>query len=232
MIKGSLIGGFCLFFGLLSIAAQAQTEPLQQQLYRHIEQQLQPQLDNSVQLRINLKPGSRNLKLQRCGNPVQFDAKRPLSSGAFTIKASCDYPRRWSRYLHGQIELSRQVLVSVRPLAKGSRLSADDLRLAWRDQSKLLGGYFDQLHEVIGYELKRSLNADQPINSTLLRPPVLIKRGDSVSIQAGRGGVSVQMTGTAIEDGRKGQQIRIRNNRSGREIRARVIDSGLVSVGP
>ncbi|RDE22383.1 flagella basal body P-ring formation protein FlgA [Motiliproteus coralliicola] len=232
MFKGSLFGGFCLFLGLLSVAVQAQTEALQQQLYRHIEQQLQPQLDDTVQLRIDLKPGSRNLKLQRCGNPIRFSSKRPLGSGAFTIKAECDYPRRWSRYLHGQIALTRPVLVSTRPLAKGSQLSTDDLRLAWRDQGQLHGGYFDQLQAVIGFELKRSINADRPITPSLLRPPVLIKRGDSVNIQAGRGGVSVQMTGTAIEDGRKGQQIRVRNNRSGREIRARVIDSGLVSVGP
>lgn len=231
MFKGSLFGAFCLYLGLFSLTAQAQQESLRQQLFQFIEQQLQHQLDDSVRLRINVKHGNRNLKLHECANPLRFNSKRPLGSGAFSIETTCDYPRRWSRYLHGDIELLRPVLVTVRPLAKGHQLLVEDLRLTWRDQGKLHNGFFDQLTEVVGFELKRSLTSDQPITPNALRPPLLIERGDTVNIQAGRGGVSVQVTGTALEDGRMGQQIRVRNNRSGREVRARVIGSALVSAG-
>ena len=42
----------------------------------------------------------------------------------------------------------------------------------------------------------------------------------------------VRMTGTALENGTRGEQISIKNNRSGKVIRGYVVDKGVVSVTP
>jgi flagella basal body P-ring formation protein FlgA len=61
-----------------------------------------------------------------------------------------------------------------------------------------------------------------------LDAPLVIKRGDTVSMEANIGGITVKTSGTAISDGRIGQQIRVKNNQSARVINAKVIGSGQV----
>ena len=54
--------------------------------------------------------------------------------------------------------------------------------------------------------------------------------GDKVVIGGSNGSVSVKMPGEAMEDGAVGAQIRVRNTRSNREIKARVSAAGQVRV--
>jgi flagella basal body P-ring formation protein FlgA len=57
-----------------------------------------------------------------------------------------------------------------------------------------------------------------------------VSRGDPVIIEASRGGAVIRTEGTAREDGRIGDIIDVINNRSERQIRARVEGGGLVRV--
>ena len=58
----------------------------------------------------------------------------------------------------------------------------------------------------------------------------LVKRRDVVRIVARSRFLRVSATGEALQDGRRGQFIRVRNLRSGRVIVARVVDAGMVEV--
>jgi flagella basal body P-ring formation protein FlgA len=49
-------------------------------------------------------------------------------------------------------------------------------------------------------------------------------------IMASTQGIMIKMRGTAMQDGELGQQISVKNNQSKRIVKARVSDSGLVSV--
>jgi flagella basal body P-ring formation protein FlgA len=78
--------------------------------------------------------------------------------------------------------------------------------------------------------LKRQLNAGVPITGDILSQPVLIKRGEAVTITAEGDGLSVKMPGVAMSDGRRGEQIRIKNNNSAKIVDAQVTDAGQVTV--
>ncbi|WP_121363151.1 flagellar basal body P-ring formation chaperone FlgA, partial [Pseudomonas aeruginosa] len=54
--------------------------------------------------------------------------------------------------------------------------------------------------------------------------------GDQVVILARTATINVKMPGEALSDGAPGQQIRVRNLRSQRIIKARVIEPGTVEV--
>ncbi len=60
--------------------------------------------------------------------------------------------------------------------------------------------------------------------------PILIKRGDAVTITAEGDGLSVKMPGVAMSDGRRGEQIRIKNNNSAKIVDAQVTEPGEVAV--
>ncbi|MEH6470267.1 MAG: flagellar basal body P-ring formation chaperone FlgA [Halopseudomonas sp.] len=230
MLKGSLILCSCLLFWMASSSVQALDTSLSSQAQAYLSQMLRPQLTDSDQLQIQIRKPDSRLQLQPCAAPITFSSSRPIKAGSFTLKASCDYPRHWTRYLRGDIKLFRNVLVSARPLSKGQHLQAGDMRLASINQANLRDGYYSRPQQIIGYQLNRSLPDNRPLTPKLLTPPTLIHQGDTVTIQAGSNGITVEMTGIALEAGSLGQQIRVENSKSGRTIKANVISQGKVKI--
>jgi len=71
--------------------------------------------------------------------------------------------------------------------------------------------------------------AGKPIRSTDLRPAMLVKRGQTVTLTIRQeGGFAVVAQVEALQDGRKGESIRLKNRESGRILTGKVV--GLLSV--
>ena len=195
-----------------------------------VRQQLSLPSEPGLSIEIQFRRPNSRLQLTTCAEPVQFSSSRPIGAGAVSLRASCSYPRRWSHFLHGEIRLLRQVLVSSRPLNKGSSLQLSDLKYKKLDQNKLRNGYFTEATQVTGFQLNRSISIGKPINPRMLDAPILVAKGDTITIQAGNIKVSVEMSGTALEAGKRDDQILVQNNRSGKTVKARVIGRGRVKV--
>lgn len=144
------------------------------------------------------------------------------------VQVSC--PGGWSIYLPVDLSILRPVVIALKPLAPGSTIDDDDVQLAETDITQLLGQYLTRLDEAVGMSAKRSIMQGRPLTSQQLVPPLLIRRGDSVVINAASGGIVVKTTGTAMTDGRRGEQIRIKNQGSARVIDARVTGQGEVQT--
>jgi flagella basal body P-ring formation protein FlgA len=74
------------------------------------------------------------------------------------------------------------------------------------------------------------VKAGMVLTPALLKPQLLIKRGEKVTILADTGAVQVRMEGKALMDGARGQVIRVRNLSSKREVEAAVVAPGIVQV--
>jgi len=68
------------------------------------------------------------------------------------------------------------------------------------------------------------------IRSAWVAEPVTIHAGDSVLIIAQSGNIRVTDKGTAVQDGRNGQTIKIKLSRSAQEINAKVQEPGIVTI--
>ncbi len=84
--------------------------------------------------------------------------------------------------------------------------------------------------EVIGKELKISLKAGTILRMTYIAPPTLIKRHQQVYIVAVGKNFIVRAKGIALQDGKKGEYIRVRNISSKKIVWGRVISSKEVEV--
>ena len=68
-------------------------------------------------------------------------------------------------------------------------------------------------------EVIRTLGAGEALRLSDTRLALLVKKGDAVVISVGRpGAVQVSAAMTALESGRVGEQIKVRNNESGRVV--------------
>ena len=84
--------------------------------------------------------------------------------------------------------------------------------------------------EVVGKKLKKDLPAGTVITPQVLEDHILVKNGDLVSIVAENPRLLIHANGKALDRGRMGETIRVKNMTSGKEIFGRVTGSNTVTV--
>ncbi|MBF0469893.1 MAG: flagellar basal body P-ring formation protein FlgA [Gammaproteobacteria bacterium] len=172
------------------------------------------------------------LRLQRCEQPLTafFPPGYSERGGMITVGVKCEGGKPWSVYVRSTIVRYQEVIVATRNLSRGEIVSAADLQLQRRDTALLRGGFFTLPAAAIGQEVKRTVRADTVISHNMLQPPLVIKKGDRVTISAQTTGVKVTMTGKSLMNGAIGETIRVMNLSSKREISAVVTGQGAVEV--
>ncbi len=138
------------------------------------------------------------------GGPASWIGTRSFEVAMETAEGTVRFP------LQAGISLPPAVVVASRLLARGTLIRPGDVELQHEAIRANLVGQFTSIEEVIGME------TTQPISEgTLLlrgrsvRAPILVKRGDVVTVIARTAGIRVQTTGRAREEGSLGQAIKI-----------------------
>jgi len=173
------------------------------------------------------------LQIRQCSEPLAMDL--PFSS-AQTVRVRCPQPA-WQLYVRvsvaGQAAAPlptpladkapepepalRQVLVAAVPLQRGVRLSAAHVRLAEVDTPGMPVNVLEHLSQVMHAEVVRDVRPGTPLRSHDIRPTVLVKRGQMVLMSVGPStGFQISARVEAMQDGRYGEQIKLKNRESGR----------------
>lgn len=132
--------------------------------------------------------------------------------------------------LRFDINKFEQVAVTTRALGAGEILTADGVSLERRDIGRLSPGYFTDIDKILGLTVKRQLGQGMVLTDSQLNKPILIKRGNTVSIVAKVGDIVIATSGIALENGSEHQFIKVRNANSKKIITGRVIDENTVQT--
>lgn len=113
----------------------------------------------------------------------------------------------------------RRAIMLSRAVTRGSLLSpasAESTQVPAREADSLLvadAQFLDQM------EAARDLPAGVPLRQTDIRPAVLVRQGQSVTMTVGQGtGFTVTVRLEALQDGRLGERVTLRNAESGRTV--------------
>lgn len=193
-------------------------------------QSLAQRYDHSVTMDYEIGALDNRTRMPDCGSSLAIELRDNNSIGRTNAKVSCLSTSPWSMYVPLTINLYRPVVTAAAPLSRGTNISAHQLRLRKVNISTLNGSYFSDISEVVGMQSKRSLRADAILLASQLTPPLLIKRGDAVTLSARSGALVVKIGAIALRDGHAGEQITVRNKQSKRVVDARVTGPGQVSV--
>jgi len=79
-------------------------------------------------------------------------------------------------------------------------------------------------------DLRRALRARQPLYAYDIKKPVVVKKGELVTLVFALPGIELTAQGQALADGGKGDVIAVLNARSRRTIEGRVSGPGTVAV--
>lgn len=131
------------------------------------------------------------------------------------------------------------VVATARPIARGRTIQKEDLYLHRWDVTSATD-YSTQVDQLIGRTALRTLSAaqiirDQDLDKGIAAPAngdrsVQIKRSDRVKILARLGQLAVTVNGEAMQDGRLGDTIRVRNTESKSIVQGKVISPDEVEI--
>jgi flagellar basal body P-ring formation protein FlgA len=150
--------------------------------------------------------------------------------GATTVGVQCTAQKPWSIFIPAKVNVTVKVMTATGPLLPGTKIGPEHLHPRDFTITRLKRGYFPDGGQLLNQEVKRPLRAGQVITPYDIRKPVVVNRGQSVAILATINGVQVSMQGTALEDGYRGQLIRVRNTTSKRVIEAQVLSAKRVEI--
>lgn len=225
-----LCSGLLLVTSSVAAGAQQSHTSILEAVRTFLQTQAEQQFSGRVETR--LSPLDKRLKLAACASSLDVSlAPGAKLIGTTSARVSC--PRdttSWSIYVTGKISVFGYTLVSRRALARGTLVTAADLQLVEQDLSRLYYGYLSDPQRAQGKELTRAVPAGQVLTPSLLRAPLVVRRGDRVTLQARIGGLDVSMQGEALSDGAQGQRLRVRALNSKRVVEGQLISANVVKV--
>ena len=129
-----------------------------------------------------------------------------------------------------RVHLYDSVVVAAHGMAPEKVIQESDVRLEERELDDSRNKPFTGLKDVVGRVPNRLIREGTMLTGAMLRNPIIFDSGAQVYIMANINGISVRTEGIALQSGREGSVIRVRNASSGKVLRARVVDAATVEV--
>ena len=162
-----------------------------------------------------------------CSQPVAVEAADTRSPQRMRYVARCPDTLGWRYDYVVRARVSAMVAIAAAPVAANEALTDVQVTIERRDISNIADPISNPA-DAVGQMSRRMLRPGDILRSGQLSSPVLVKRGDAVTMVARRDGIEVSMAGEALDAGGKGIVVRVRNAGSGQVVRMRVAGPGTV----
>ena len=199
----------------LALAADLQDISQLEQVAGAEAQRLLPPLTDKQRLVVG--PVQPHLQLSRCENTIRT-ARAPgiQVPGRVLIELRCDGHAPWHLYVPAKIVGTTSVVLAAHALVVGTVLTAKDVTVEQRDRAGLPPGYLDDPGIAVGLTAARAIAGDAILTNQQLLGTQAVQRGQTVTLVADAGGISVRMAGRALSDGLINQRIKVENLSSGK----------------
>jgi flagella basal body P-ring formation protein FlgA len=126
-----------------------------------------------------------------------------------------------------------RIVVPAHDIARGDVIAESDLTYTTVDGAALMSGVPTKIDEVKGMQTRRMLSAGQPFRGDDVRKPIVVTKGETVTMQFIVPGVELTAMGRAMSEGGIGDTVTIQNPASYRMISGVVTAPGTVrATGP
>lgn len=157
--------------------------------------------------------------IKPCSSRISVNIPENHNGRNVNLRIRCEDEIGWQLYLPAKISTLVPVLVATSRLSKGSLLHEGNIEVTYREESKVKADSLQTNELVIGAKTKRYVAKGGAITR---RNICLVCKGEEVEIIARGDKFSIKASGVAMSDGSIGEQIRVKNSRSGKTVKARV----------
>ncbi len=181
----------------------------------------------------------KNRKFKSCSKHLKFF---PVFKSWTTVEIVCSNPNNnWNIFVRTRAHFDHEntdnkekfnenmIVFSNKSLLKGHIIKKSDLELS-KAKKNVGTGIFNDIEDLVGRKLKQNINLGFPIRSRHLHLEWVIKKGDKIDIIQSAGGVNISASGVALENGQKGEKIKVMNLSSEKNLVAWVVNDKKVSI--
>lgn len=129
-----------------------------------------------------------------------------------------------------RVQVFEKVLVAGMDLPLEKAIAESAVRVEEREVTGGQGRYLAEFKDIAGRVPIRYVHMGQPIEQNMLQNPVVIHAGTPVKLVTNHKGISVSAQGIAMQKGRVGGRIKVRNATSSRILQGKVIDASTVEI--
>jgi len=108
--------------------------------------------------------------------------------------------------IRAQVGRVQNVVVATRRLEQGQLIGVGDVEIR-QEFEAVPGGHFNAIDQVLGMEVMRAVTPGTILQKNLMRAPYQVQRGETVTIFARTGGISVRTFAVAKQDGALGDLV-------------------------
>lgn len=149
--------------------------------------------------------------------------------GRVSIGVRCLDAKGWSIFIPVQIKITRDLIISARPLAHGQIIHAEDIAKQRTETTQNIG--ITNEKQVLGKVLRYSLSSGSILRTDMLRDPYSVKQGQSVRLIVRGSSFTLSSTGIALNNASEGETVQVRTA-SGRVISGIAGEEGSVQINP
>jgi flagella basal body P-ring formation protein FlgA len=162
-------------------------------------------------------PIEAHLQQEKCSRPIRPLVASPQHmKDRVVIELRCQDPKPWHIYVPVRIVGTSSVAVAAHAIVAGTVIKDTDIKTEQHDISELPLGFLDDPSIAIGLTAGRPIAGGAYLTNQQLVAAKAVLRGQSVTLIADAGGMSVRMAGRALSDGLMNQRVRVQNLSSGK----------------
>ncbi|MCC9624118.1 flagellar basal body P-ring formation chaperone FlgA [Thalassospira sp. MA62] len=149
-----------------------------------------------------------------------------------TITTGARTAQQRSYRINGKYYPLASIPVLVEPISRGNIIRPDQAEYRDYRSERIPNGAIRDLNDVIGKEVIRAVNPNEPLLYRDFTNPILVRRGSLVIIRLVTKNMSLTARGKALENGSKGDVIRVVNQSSNKTIQVEVVAENEVRALP
>jgi flagella basal body P-ring formation protein FlgA len=157
------------------------------------------------------------LRLKFCKHSLKIEfSNRHRTHGNTSLSIQCDQTGGWKIHLPVSIDIFDDVLVSAQPLVRGQLIDNNLAKFEKNNVSRLSSGYYTRADDLRFLEAGRNLKRGSILTPRNLKPRMMVKSGQKVTLILDYKGVQIRSSGHALRSARMGQIVKVRNSQSQR----------------
>lgn len=185
---------------------------------KHVEKTLSKNITNDQKYFVSTQKLDPRIEIKQCDQPIVANILENQNSRNRNVKISCQ-TTPWHLFVPVKVIKKIPVLVASSNLQKGTVLNSNNTMIKYLADYKVRGETLKSAKTIIGARLKRNLQQSAAIYA---RNICLVCKGEEVTIIAKSATFEIKAAGIALSNGSIGEQVRIKNHRSGKIVSGRV----------
>ena len=133
-----------------------------------------------------------------------------------------------SAHIQLLIDTQQLIPVALRRIKSGENVDASDFELQWTEVELGRDRFVEQLDELEGKSIRRTILAGQPVKAHEVSSPLLVKAGEPVYMNYSDGTISLALQCEARNNGSAGEEIQIYCRETRKKYTTKILAAGEV----